>query len=76
MNFEQYCELWEIRFRKIEDLEKDSLKFYRNILKKFDSLLKQSQSKDIIEGILKDEAKHLLIARELIEVVKRKKAKH
>ncbi len=64
-----------MRFSKIRDLERDSLYFYSGILKSYKDFLEGTKAKAILELIMKDEAKHVQIAEELLRIVKRKKSK-
>ncbi len=66
-------QLWEIRFLKIFTLEKEGFLFYRKLLAKGEALLEGTGAKPILEGIMKDELKHVRIARELLRLVRSKK---
>ena len=65
----QYKELWETRFRKILDGERNALAFYRQLLAENEKLLLGTKAKGLLKEILRDEAKHARIARELIRLV-------
>ena len=65
--------LWGLRFEKILKLENESHDFYERLLKENASLLEGTRTKEILEGIAKDEAKHAQIAEELLKIVHDKK---
>ena len=67
-----YKELWETRFRKILDSEQEAIAFYRRLLKENEGLLSITKIKVLLKEILRDEAKHARIARELINIVSEK----
>jgi rubrerythrin len=70
---QQFKELWEIRFLKVLNLEKESLSFYRSLLKHNQSLLEETRAKAILERILEDERRHIRIVRKLLRLVRGKK---
>ncbi len=69
MNRKHEKELWQIRFQKILDLEKDSFDFYGNLLKEKSALLKEAGLDSVIKQIMRDEGKHIRIAIELLRLV-------
>ncbi len=72
MNREQIGRLWESRFHKIMEMERDSLDFYRDLSEK-DGLISESpRLREILEEILDDEERHSVISKELLKVVTRK----
>ena len=68
----QYSELWETRFNTILASEREAIAFYRGLLKENESLLSGTKAKTLLKEILRDEAKHARIARELIRLVTEK----
>ena len=72
MQPEQFKELWEIRFQKILEGEKEALLFYHNLLKGNEQLFRDTKAKRMLEEIRRDEAKHVRIARHLLNLVQRK----
>ena len=69
MNREHEKELWQIRFQKILDLERDSFDFYQKLLKERAALLQASGLESVIKQIMRDEGKHIRIATELLRLV-------
>jgi rubrerythrin len=67
-----YKELWEIRFRKIFALEKEGFLFYRRLLKEHGPLLEETETRAIVEGIMRDEVRHTTIARALLKILREK----
>ena len=72
MNTRELKKLWRMRFEKILRLEKESLLFYSKLLKKHRSFLAGTEAKEVLESIMKDEAKHIQIAGELLGIVRDK----
>ena len=72
MQPKQFKELWEIRFQKILEGEKEALLFYRNLLKENEQLFRDTKAKRMLEDIRRDEAKHVRIARRLLNLVRQK----
>lgn len=68
----QYKELWEIRFKKILDSEMEAIVFYRRLLKEYRLLLSGTKAVGLLKQVLRDEAKHARIARELLRFVNAK----
>jgi rubrerythrin len=73
MHEEHMKKLWEIRFKKVYDLEKESELFYQKLLEENKELLEGTKAKEILEQIRHDEIKHAKIAEELLNIVKQKK---
>jgi len=69
MNPEHVRELWRIRFLKILELEEESRNFYQKILREKADLLEEAGVKSIVKQIMRDEEKHIRIARELVCLV-------
>lgn len=69
MNPEHVRELWRIRFLKILELEEDSRNFYQKILEEKADLLEEAGVKSIVKQIMRDEERHIRIARELVSLV-------
>ena len=61
--------LWELRFLKILELEEESFAFYQKLLKEKSPLLEEAGIKPILQQILRDEGKHIHIARDLLRLV-------
>ncbi len=68
----QLRQLWRMRFERMAALERDSMYFYSGILRKHKSFLEGTKAKGILELIMKDEAKHIQIAEELLRMVMEK----
>ena len=66
-------ELWGLRFEKILKLENESHDFYQRLLKENVAFLEGTRAKEILEGIMNDEAKHAQVAEELFKIVHDKK---
>ncbi len=71
----QFKELWEIRFQKLLDVERDSLVFYKQLLEKNKSILEGTNAKKALEKILAGEEKHAEVAYRLLQLVKSNKRK-
>ena len=69
MNPEHEKKLWQIRFQKILDLEKESFDFYGNLLEEKSALLKEAGLDSTLKQIRRDEGKHIRIAAELLRLV-------
>ena len=61
--------LWEARFCRILEMEKESLDFYRNLLEAYAPTLEGLKSKEALEKIAADEAMHVRIAGELLRII-------
>ena len=72
MNFEQFKELWTMRFKKILKGEEEAIAFYCDLLSNNKTILENTPVKMMLEQILKDEGKHVQIARELVRFVDEK----
>jgi len=75
MHDKHFRELWQMRFQKIFDLEKESFLFYRSLLENNASLLEGTRTKSILEQVMRDEVNHARIARELLRLVRQRKIK-
>lgn len=73
MQDKAFKELWQIRFLKIFNLEKEGFLFYRRLLRENESLFQGTEAKQTMERIMRDELKHVRIARALLRIVKEKK---
>jgi len=65
--------LWEIRFSKILNQEKESYLLYKRILEEHGLLLEGTQAKESLEGILNDNLRHVRVASRLVRMVRQKK---
>ena len=68
MNLEHERELWQIRFGKILELERESFNFYQKLLKEKAAMLKEAGLDSTIKQIMQDEGKHIHIAKELLQM--------
>ena len=68
MNSEHEQQLWRIRFEKILELEVASFNFYQKLLKEKTKLLKETELEPVIKQIMRDEGRHIRIAKELLEL--------
>ena len=68
MNPEHVQELWRIRFGRILELEEESFNFYQKLLKEKSAMLKETGLEPMIKQIMRDEAKHIHIANELLQI--------
>lgn len=73
MRDREFKELWEIRFLKIVDVEKEGFLFYRQLLREHKDVFEGSEAKKILEGMARDELRHTRIARALLKMVRNKK---
>lgn len=71
----QLKELWEMRFLRILDGEREAFHFYRMLLKRNQELLAEIRAQSVLEKMMRDELKHTRIALELVRLVKEKKIK-
>ena len=69
MNPEHEKELWQIRFKKILQLEEESFEFYQKLLKEKAEILEKAGAKSTIQEIMKDEGRHIRIAKDLLKLV-------
>ena len=69
MNPEHEKKLWHIRFEKILELEEESFGFYQKLLKEKSELLKEAGLEPMIKQIMRDEGKHIRIAKDLLELM-------
>lgn len=69
MNPEHERELWQIRFQKILQLEEESFEFYQKLLKEKAKILEKTETKSTIQEIMRDEGKHIRIAKDLLKLV-------
>lgn len=72
MNPNHENELWQIRFQKIFELEEESFHFYKKLLREKGDLLKETDLEPVIKQIMRDEGKHMRIAKELLHLVTKK----
>jgi hypothetical protein len=70
MNSEHVKELWRIRFQKILELEEESFNFYRKLLREKSDLLEETGVKPVLKQILRDEGRHIRIAKDLVRLVR------
>lgn len=69
MNPEHTQKLWKLRFQKILDLEQESFDFYKKILLEKPALLEETGVKSILQQIMRDESRHIRIAKKLLGMV-------
>ncbi|MBI4358798.1 MAG: hypothetical protein HY584_05815 [Candidatus Omnitrophica bacterium] len=69
MHDQQYKELWEIRFRKVLNLEKESSAFYTRLLKRNQLILEDAQIRFFLKQIMEDRGKRAKIAQDLVHIV-------
>ena len=62
-------ELWRLRFLKILQLEEESFEFYKKLLKEKRILLEKSGLKPLLMRILRDEGRHIRLAKDLVRLV-------
>lgn len=67
----QIGQLWEMRFMRVLELEKEALCFYSDILKKHKLFLAGTKAKAVLEQILRDEARHTQFANELLRIARK-----
>ncbi len=70
----QVKDLWLIRFRKIYDLERDSFYFYRKLINSNTELLQDSDARNILRKIMRDELNHARAALELLKILENRNA--
>ena len=68
MNPENTRRLWRLRFRRILQLEEESFAFYQKFLKEKPALVEASGLKPLLKEILRDEGRHILIAKKLLRL--------
>ena len=74
MHEQQFKELWEMRFMKILELEKESSLFYARLLRRNKTILAgvDLKAKIVLERILTDRPKRTRCASELVRLIKQK----
>ena len=73
MSDRQFNQLWELRFKKVYQAEKDSFIFYRDLLNRYGSILERINATAIIKRIIKEEIVHAKIAVRLMKIIKKRK---
>lgn len=68
MNPEHVKKLWRLRFEKILELEQESFQFYKKLVEEKEELLTEAGIIDTLKEIIRDEARHINIARELVQL--------
>lgn len=68
MNAEHVQKLWQLRFQKVLELEEESFEFYRKLLKEKSEVLEEAGIKPLIKQIMKEEGRHIRIAKELLAI--------
>ena len=67
--------LWELRFKRILILEKESFDFYQELLVKNSRFLEGTKAKEKLEILMKDERRHARAAERLLHFLDRKAKK-
>ncbi len=67
--------LWEMRFKRILKLEKESFHFYQELLARNRHLLEGTRAKEKLEVLIKDERRHAQAAERLLRFVDQKAKK-
>lgn len=70
----QIKDLWLMRFRKIYDLERDSFYFYKKLINGNAEFLQDSDARDILRKIMRDELNHARAALELLKIIENRNA--
>lgn len=70
---QHYKELWEARFKKVLENERQSIVFFRRLLQENGALFYGTRAQKLLKQILREEAKHARIARKLVRLVAEKK---
>ena len=63
-------ELWELRFRRILELEIESYLFYKRLIQENGELLSRMEARDVLEKIMREELQHAKKAQELVRMIK------
>ena len=69
MNRDQIGRLWEDRFKRIYEMERGSMDFYRELSQKDELINESPRLREVIEEILDDEERHKVICKELVRIV-------
>ena len=64
-----YKEIWNIRFKKMLQLEKQSITAYQTLLDECKKKYKGHSVEPNLELLIKDEKKHVLLVEELISIL-------
>jgi hypothetical protein len=72
MRHNDLLELWEIRLQRILNQERHGFMFYRRLLKHYKLYFEGSRSKEVVEKIMRDELRHVWLAKELLGLVRAK----
>ena len=65
-----YRELWQLRFAKMLELEKKSVRDYAALLEECRRLHKNHSIEPHLERLIADEKKHTLLVEELLDILK------
>lgn len=71
MNRRFYRELWALRFKKMLELEKKSVKDYGALLKECKKTFGEHPMNPHLEKLIADESKHVRLVQEMIEILDR-----
>ena len=66
-----YKELWDIRFKKMLELEKKSVTAYQALLDESKKKHRGHSIEPNLEKLIADEKKHILLVQELTEILNR-----
>ena len=69
---DQLKDLWIMRFNKILQMEKDSFAFYQSLLQKYEKMLDGTPVKMKLEKLMKEEARHIRLAKNLLQTLEGK----
>ena len=65
--------LWRLRFKRILQLEEESFEFYKKLLKEKAGLLEKAGMQPTLKEIMRDEGRHIRIAKDLLKFTENKK---
>jgi rubrerythrin len=69
-----YRELWDMRFRKMLELEESGVHAYEGLLAELRRAQREHALVPHLERLIADEKKHALLVRELLEILERQPA--
>ena len=69
MNPEHERKLWRLRFQRVLELEEESFHFYKRLLQEKAGMLEAAGMAAPLREIMRDEGRHIRIAKDLLRLV-------
>ncbi len=74
MQRETLIEVWKIRFQKMLNLEEEAVDLYQTLIEENSQLLDEADVEEYLKEILKDEIKHVKMAKKLCQLAEELKS--